>query len=79
MYTGKTARLINNKFIEAWESAGGKTLPMPLQTLLVCEAALGLKKGRMTDYLSGFGGQISGMLKEKRSAKQIIDVMIEGP
>jgi nitronate monooxygenase len=78
IYTGKTARLINNKFIESWKKAGGKTLPMPLQTLLVCEAALGLKKGRMTDYLSGFGGQIAGMLKEKKSAKQIIDQMVEG-
>jgi nitronate monooxygenase len=76
IYTGKTARLIDNKFIQAWESAGGKTLAMPLQTLLICEAALGLKKGRMTDYLSGFGGQIAGMLKEKRSAKQIIDAMV---
>jgi len=77
IYTGKTARLINNKFIEAWESKGGKTLPMPVQTLLVCEAALGLKKARMTDYLSGFGGQIAGMLKEEKSAKQIIDGMVE--
>jgi len=78
IYTGKTARFISNKFIEAWEKAGGKTLPMPLQTLLVCDVELGLRKGRMTDYISGFGGQIAGMLKERKSAKQIVDEMVEG-
>ena len=78
IYTGKTARFISNKFIEAWEKAGGKTLPMPLQTLLVCDVELGLRKGRMTDYISGFGGQIAGMLKERKSARQIVDEMVEG-
>ena len=29
----------------------------------------------MTEYISGFGGQIVGMLKDRRSAKQIIDEM----
>jgi len=78
IYTGKTARFISNKFIEAWERAGGKTLSMPLQTLLVCDAEVGLRKGRMTDYISGFGGQIAGMLRERKSAKQIVDEMVEG-
>jgi len=78
IYTGKTARFLKNRFIEAWEGAGGKTLPMPLQTLLICEAELGLRKGRMSDYISEFSGQIAGMLKERRSAKQIVDEMVEG-
>jgi len=78
IYTGKTGRFIKNKFIEAWERAGGKTLPMPLQTLLICEAELGLRKGRMSDYISEFSGQIAGMLKERKSAKQIVDEMVEG-
>jgi len=77
IYTGKTARFINNRFIEAWESTGRKPLPMPLQTLLICEAELGLRKGRMTDYISEFGGQIVGMLKERKSAKRIIDEMVQ--
>lgn len=77
IYTGKTARFINNRFIEAWEKAGGKTLSMPLQTLLICDAELGLRKGKMTDYISEFGGQVVGMLKEKKSAKQIIGEMVE--
>ncbi len=77
IYTGKTARFVSNKFIEAWEKAGGKTLAMPLQTLLVCEAELGFRKGRMTDYMGEFGGQIVGMLKERKSAQQIVDEMVE--
>ena len=51
---------------------------MPLQTLLICEAELGLRKGRMSDYISEFSGQIAGMLKERKSAKQIVDEMVEG-
>ncbi len=77
IYTGKTARYIKNKFIEAWDSTGKDPLPMPLQTLLICEAELGLRKGRMTDYLSGFGGQIVGMLNERKSAEQIINELVD--
>ena len=50
---------------------------MPLQTLLICDAELGLRKERMMDYISGFGGQIIGMLKERKSAEQIINEMVE--
>lgn len=77
IYTGKTARFITNKFIEAWESTGRVPLPMPLQTLLICDAELGLRKERMTDYISGFGGQIIGMLKERKSAERIINEFVE--
>ena len=78
IYTGKTARLINNKLIETWDKKEGKTLPMPMQSLLISEVALGLRKGKKRDYISGFGGQIAGMLKEKKSAKQILDEMVDG-
>jgi NAD(P)H-dependent flavin oxidoreductase YrpB (nitropropane dioxygenase family) len=76
IYTGKTARFINNRFIEAWEQAGGIPLPMPLQTVLICEAEMGFRKGRMTDYMCAFGGQIVGMLRERKSAGQIVDDMV---
>lgn len=77
IYTGKTARLINNKLIEAWEESGGRTLPMPMQSLLISEVAVGLRKAKMRDYISGFGGQIAGMLKDRKSAKKIIDDMVD--
>ncbi len=76
IYTGKTARFLNNRFIQAWERAEGKALPMPLQTLLVCETELGFRKGRMTDYLAEFSGQIAGMLKERKSAGRIVGDMV---
>jgi nitronate monooxygenase len=78
IYTGKTARLINNKLIETWDKKEGKTLPMPMQSLLISEIALGLRKGKMRDYISGFGGQIAGMLREKKNAKQILDEIVDG-
>jgi nitronate monooxygenase len=76
IYTGKTARFLNNRFIEAWERAEGKTLPMPLQTLLVCDTELGFREGRMTDYLAEFSGQIAGMLRERKSAGRIVGDMV---
>jgi NAD(P)H-dependent flavin oxidoreductase YrpB (nitropropane dioxygenase family) len=75
IYTGKTARYIHNRFIDSWDRAEGKTLPMPMQTLLICEAELGFRQGRMTDYISGFGGQIVGMLRDRKGARQIIEEM----
>jgi hypothetical protein len=32
----------------------------------------------MSDYLAEFGGQIVGMLKERKSAAEIVDEMVQG-
>ena len=77
-YTGKTSRQVYNKWIQAWEEAGMTPLPYPLQGLLIAEAQQGLRDMGLTDYLSGYVGQICGMITEVKSAKQVIDEMIEG-
>jgi len=77
VYTGKTARILKNKWIEAWEKTGMPTLSYPQQGLLIAEALEGLRKGSLTDYLSGYTGQVSGMIKEIKPAKQVVDEMIE--
>ncbi len=78
IYTGKTARQINNKLIETWEKSGMSTLPMPLQGLLVRELQAGIMEARLGDYITGFGGQIAGMIKEIKSAKEVFDEIVEG-
>ena len=53
------------------------TLPMPLQGVLIDRLQSGLIEANMNEYLSGFAGQIIGMVKEIKSAKQIVKEMVE--
>ena len=75
--TGKTIRSIKNKFIETWDKSGLATLPYPLQGVLVGEIWQGLVEADMKEYMSGYAGQISGMIKEVKSARQVIEEMVE--
>jgi len=77
VYTGKTLRTLKNKWIDTWEKTGMSTLPYPQQGLLVSEALAGLRKANMTNYLSGYTGQVSGMIKEIKPARQVVEEMIE--
>lgn len=78
LYTGKTLRSIKNRFIDMWDTQKMPPLPMPMQTLLVAELQASLHAAGKTEYLSGLAGQISGMIKEVRPAKDILDDMVEG-
>lgn len=77
VYTGKTARGLNSKFVEAYEGASGPILPMPLQSILVSELLEGIQQANMVDYMGGGGGQIAGMLKEIQPARQVVYKMVE--
>lgn len=77
--TGKTLRsVLPNKLIDIWEKDGVPTLPMPFQSLLIADLLEGLRTRGKTEYLSGPAGQVCGMLKELKSAKQVVDELIEG-
>jgi NAD(P)H-dependent flavin oxidoreductase YrpB (nitropropane dioxygenase family) len=76
IYSGKTLRALNNRLMEAWEKSGIPTLPMPMQALLVMDLQEGLRQANMTDYLSGLAGQVSGMIKEVKSAKEIMEDIV---
>lgn len=78
IYTGKTARQISNKFIDTWEKSGMSTLPMPLQSILIADLEAGLREARMADYASGYGGQVAGMIKEIKSAREVFDEILDG-
>lgn len=78
-YTGKTMRNLKNKWIDAWGRPDAPpTLPMPLQTLLCWGAMEGARDAVVKDIILSPTGQIAGMIKETKTAKQVVDDMVEG-
>jgi len=78
-YSGKTMRNLKNRWTEAWERPEAPPpLPMPLQLMMVWGAMEGAREAGIKDIRLVPTGQIAGMIKELKSAKQIIDEMVEG-
>ena len=76
-YTGKTLRASYNKFHDLWEGSGLEPLPFPTQ-VLISSALLGSFIGANKDeYVGGLAGQISGLIKEIKPARQVLDEMVE--
>ena len=77
LYSGKTMRNISNPLIEAWERSGMSALPMGAQGLLIRDISYSIVKAGREDLLMNAAGQTSGMLKERRPAKAILEEMID--
>lgn len=75
-FSGKTQRAIYNKWVEAWETAPVAPLPMPYQGILVDPVMAAMRETGNTDYMQMPTGQIGGMVKELKSAKQVVDEMV---
>ena len=76
-YTGKTLRASYNKFHDLWEGSGLEPLPFPTQ-VLISSALLGsFIEAKKDDYVGGLAGQISGLIKEIKPARQVLDEMVE--
>jgi NAD(P)H-dependent flavin oxidoreductase YrpB (nitropropane dioxygenase family) len=75
IYTGKPARLLKNRWTEAWEEPGApEPLGMPLQNLLVSEAHQRLIRSGQPDVVPMPAGQIVGRITEVRP---VADVMAD--
>ena len=77
VFSGKTMRGFRNEIVLAWEESDLDPLPMPYQKILMddfCESAAAA--GRW-DLRSNPAGQISGMLKKRRPAKDIFEEMVQ--
>lgn len=73
IYSGKPARLLKNKWTDAWSQPGApEPLPMPLQNLLVSEAHQRLMLSGNPDVVAMPVGQIVGRMNEVRP---VADVM----
>jgi nitronate monooxygenase len=75
--TGKTLRMIKNKFQETWEKKGGPVLKTPKQNVLVADLLEGIRHAKLEDYTLPVGGQISGMVKKIRPAAEIVHEIVE--
>jgi NAD(P)H-dependent flavin oxidoreductase YrpB (nitropropane dioxygenase family) len=73
IYSGKPARLLKNRWTDAWEQPGApQPLPMPLQNLLVSEAHQRLIRSGQPDVVPMPAGQIVGRIAEVRPVADVL-------
>jgi len=77
VFTGKTARVITNKLIETWEAERGPILPFPVQMLVANDLIQVMNDTGVTENLITPAGQICGLIKEMKSARQVVEEMVE--
>jgi NAD(P)H-dependent flavin oxidoreductase YrpB (nitropropane dioxygenase family) len=73
VYSGKPARLLRNRWTQAWTEPGApEPLPMPLQNLLVSDAHQRLMRSGQPDVVPMPAGQIVGRLNEVRPVAEVM-------
>ena len=73
IYTGKPARLLKNRWTDAWEQPGApEPLGMPLQNLLVSEAHQRLMRSGQPDVVPMPAGQVVGRITEVRPVADVL-------
>lgn len=73
IYSGKPARLLRNRWTEAWSDEGApRPLPMPLQNLLVAPAHARLMDSDDPTVVPMPVGQIVGRINEVRPAADVV-------
>jgi NAD(P)H-dependent flavin oxidoreductase YrpB (nitropropane dioxygenase family) len=77
IYSGKPARLLKNRWTDAWEQPGApEPLAMPLQNLLVSEAHQRLIRSGQPDVVPMPAGQIVGRITEVRPVAAVMADLI---
>jgi NAD(P)H-dependent flavin oxidoreductase YrpB (nitropropane dioxygenase family) len=77
VYSGKPARLLRNRWTQAWEQPGApQPLPMPLQNLLVSEAHRRLLQSGQPDVVPMPVGQIVGRMNEVRPVAEVMAALV---
>ena len=77
VYTGKTMRSFKNEIIKAWTESGLQPLPMPYQKIMMDDFNEAAAHAGRWDLRSNPGGQIAGMVKERKPARQIMEELVE--
>jgi NAD(P)H-dependent flavin oxidoreductase YrpB (nitropropane dioxygenase family) len=73
IYSGKPARLLKNRWTQAWDSPGApEPLPMPLQNMLVAGAHQRLIRSGDPEVVPMPVGQIVGRMNEVRPVAEVI-------
>ena len=76
-YTGKTLRASYNRFHDLWEGSGLEPLPFPTQVLISSAMMASFLQAKKEEYVGGLAGQISGLIKEIKPARQVLEEMVE--
>jgi NAD(P)H-dependent flavin oxidoreductase YrpB (nitropropane dioxygenase family) len=77
IYSGKPARLLKNRWTQAWAEPGApEPLPMPLQNLLVSDAHQRLMRSGQPDVVPMPVGQIVGRMNEVRPVAEVISALL---
>jgi len=77
VFTGKTCRLLTTQLIEKWEKEG-PILPFPLPILMCTSIQDAISASKMIDYYFIPVGQICGTIKEVKTARQVVEEMVNG-
>jgi len=77
MFTGKTLRALKSQFHTMWEESGLEPLPFPLQILIASELLGAFIQANKDEYIGGFAGQVSGLIKEIKPASQVMEELVE--
>lgn len=77
LYTGKTSRAIYNRFHDLWDESGLDPLPFPVQVTLASGLVEMFLKGGKLDYVAPFSGQVSGLIKEIKPAREVLEMLVE--
>jgi NAD(P)H-dependent flavin oxidoreductase YrpB (nitropropane dioxygenase family) len=78
IYSGKPARLLKNRWTQAWAEPGApEPLPMPLQNLLVSDAHQRLMRSGQPDVVPMPVGQIVGRMNEVRPVAEVVTALLQ--
>ncbi|MBS0473166.1 MAG: nitronate monooxygenase [Proteobacteria bacterium] len=76
--TGKPARVIKNKWAQAWVDAGKDPLPMPFQSIVAGPVLAAATQQKRKDIAPGFAGQGMGLIKAIRPASEVLEALVAG-
>jgi len=74
----KRMRVMKNALVDAWEKSGVPALPMPLQSIAIVPIMDVTFRDQRADIVPTPAGQILGMVKEIKSAKQVMEEIVWG-
>ena len=75
--SGKTLRMIKNKFQQTWEQEEGPILKHPSHNVFVADIEEGIRQNEMEDFAVPVGGQISGIINKIKPAAEVVNEIVE--
>ena len=76
--TGKPARMVKNRWAQAYADSGLEPLPMPYQGMVSTPVTAAATAAGRADVWGGFAGQGLGMVRAVRPAAEVLRDIVEG-